>query len=72
MIIETADVLWAIEIKSNPLVKSGNLTGLRSFMDDHPTAKSLCVSTCDTPYLIGAVPVIPWKTLFRKDFLNLI
>ena len=72
MIIETADVLWAIEIKSSPVVKSGNLTGLRSFMDDHPNAKSLCVSTCDTPYLTGAVPVIPWKTLFGKDFLNLV
>ena len=72
IIIETADVLWAIEIKSNPIVKAGNLTGLRSFMDDHPNTKSLCVSTCDTPYLTGAVPVIPWKTLFGKDFLNLV
>ena len=70
MIIETADALWAIEIRSNPAVKAGNLTGLRSFMDDYPNAKSLCVSTCDIPYLTGAVPVIPWKTVFGKDFLN--
>jgi hypothetical protein len=64
--------LWAIEIKSNPTVKSGNLTGLKSFMEDHPKAKPLCVSTSDTPYMAGAFPAIPWKSFFGKDFLNIV
>ena len=71
LIIEAEDALWAVEIKSNPIVKSGNLTGLKSFMEDHPKAKPLCVSTCETPYMAGVIPVIPWKHFFRKDFLNI-
>ena len=72
MIIETADDLWAIEIKSNPIVKSSNLTGLMSFVADHPKANLMCVSTCDRPYLTGSIPVIPWNTLFGKDYLDLL
>jgi predicted AAA+ superfamily ATPase len=72
MIIETADTLWAIEIKSSPTVSSGNLTGLKSFMKDYSKAEPLCVSTCDKPYMAGAVPIIPWKYLFKKDFLDLV
>ena len=71
MIIETADTLWAVEIKSSANVRSGDLSGLKSFMKDYPMAKSLCVSTCDQPYAAGDVPVIPWKSLFRKDLLDI-
>ena len=72
MVVEASDGLWAIKIKSSQIVKSGVFKGLRSFMEDHPDAKSLCVSTCDTPYMAGDIPVIPWRTLFRKDYLNLV
>lgn len=72
MIVEASDGLWAIEIKSSQIVKSGVLKGLRSFMEDYPDAKPLCVSTCDTPYMAGDIPVIPWRTLFSKDYLNLV
>ena len=72
LIAETSDGLWAIEIKSSPIVKSGGLKGLRSFMEDHPKAKPLCVSTCDKPYMVGIFPVIPWRALFRKNYLNLV
>jgi predicted AAA+ superfamily ATPase len=72
LIIEAEDVLWAVEIKSYPNVKSGNLKGLKSFMEDYPKAKTLCVSTCETPYLAGTIPVIPWKHFFRKDFLDIL
>ncbi len=72
MIIETADTLWAIEIKSSATVGSGDLTGLKSFIKDYPRARPLCVSTCDQPYMAGTVSIIPWKFLFRKDFLDLI
>ena len=72
LIVEIADTVWAIEIKSSPIVKPGHLTGLKSFMEDHPRAKPLCVTTCDTSYMAGSVPVIPWKSLFEKEFLGLI
>ena len=72
LIIESADILWAIEIKSSPVVKSGNLKGLKSFLKDHSNARPVCVSGCDTPYFAGEIPVVPWKFLFNKDYLNLI
>lgn len=72
MVVEANDGLWAIEIKSSRIVKSGVLKGLRSFMEDHPDAEPLCVSICDTPYMAGDIPVIPWRTLFRKGYLNLV
>jgi predicted AAA+ superfamily ATPase len=72
LIIETADGLWAIEIKSSPAIRSGDLTGLKSFVKDYPNAKALCVSTCDQPYMAGHISVIPWKSLFRKNYLDLV
>jgi len=41
LIIEAEDTLWAVEIKSYSTVKSSNLKGLKSFMEDHPNAKPL-------------------------------
>jgi predicted AAA+ superfamily ATPase len=72
VVIETADALWAIEIKSSPTVRPGDLTGLRSFTKDYSNARPLCVSTCDQPYMAGNIAVIPWKLLFRKDYLDLV
>lgn len=72
LVVESADNLWAIEIKSSPLVKSGNLKGLKSFLKDHSNARPLCVSNCDRPYSAGEIPVIPWKLLFDEEYLNLI
>jgi hypothetical protein len=63
---------FQVEIKSFPTVKSGKLTDLQSFMKDHPKAKPLCVSTCETPYMAGTIPVIPWKHFLRKDFSNIL
>jgi predicted AAA+ superfamily ATPase len=54
------------------LLSSGDLTGLKLFMKDYSKAKPLCVSTCDEPYMAGTVSIIPWKYLFRKDFLDLV
>ena len=59
-------------IKSSPTVKPGALRGLKSFMEDHPGAKPVCVSTCDTPYMTGGIQVIPWNTLFSNDYLDLL
>ena len=71
LVIESADSLWAIEIKSSPVIKPGNLKGLKSFVEEHPDARPVCVSTCDTPYMAGGIQVIPWNYLFSYDYLNL-
>lgn len=72
LVVEAVDDLWAIEIKSSPRVKLADLRGLKSFMVDHPNAKPICVSTCNIPYMAGEIPVIPWRTLFGKDYLDLV
>lgn len=72
LLVETVDSLWAIEIKSSPTVRSGDLSGLKSFMGDYKNSKPLCVSTADKPYIAAEIPVIPWKYLFGKEFLDLL
>jgi len=72
LIVESADNLWAIEIKSSPLVKSGNLKGLKSFLKEHSNARPVCVSSCDRPYSAGEIPIIPWRLLFDEEYLNLL
>jgi predicted AAA+ superfamily ATPase len=72
LVVEAADSLWAIEIKSSPVVKPGKLTGLKSFMSDYSHARCICVSICDSPYMAGKIPVIPWRKLFGKNYLNIL
>ena len=72
LIVETADQLWAVEIKSSPVVKSGSLRGLKSFVKDYPNSIPVCVSICDRPYLAGQFEVIPWPSLFQHDYLGLV
>ena len=72
LVLESGDSLWAIEIKSSPIVKQGALKGLKSFTEDHPRAKPVCVSTCDNPYMAGDIQVVPWNNLFSNDYLDLL
>lgn len=72
LIIESDGLLWAVEIKSSKVVQSKDLIGLKSFMEDYPHAKPICVSICDRPYMAGEIPVIPWESLFHQKFLNLL
>lgn len=72
LVVESADRLWAIEIKSSPVVKPGSLKGLKSFTVDYSGTTPLCVSTCDAPYMSGELPVIPWKMAFDKERLDLV
>jgi len=71
LILEKEGITWAMEIKSNPLVRAGDLRGLRSFHKDYPDARLLCVSTADRPYMAGDLPIIPWMDLFGSDWLDL-
>lgn len=72
LIVETPDNLWAIEVKSSRTISSSDLRGLKSFTEDYPHARPVCVSTCDMPYMAGAVPVLPWRALFGSEYLDLV
>jgi len=70
LVVEKDSELWAIEIKSNPVVHSRDLRGLQSFAADYPSARALCVTTAEQPYLAGNIEVIPWQMLFESDWLG--
>lgn len=72
LVLEKENRLFAIEIRSTPIVHPGDLKGLRSFMADYPTATAFCISTADRPYMAGDVPVIPWQMAFEADYLNIL
>jgi predicted AAA+ superfamily ATPase len=70
LVLEIGNDFWAIEIKSSPIIKPVNLGGLKSFLNDYPSAKPLCVSLVDQPYKLGDIPVIPWQHLFGSEWLG--
>jgi predicted AAA+ superfamily ATPase len=70
LVLEIGNDLWAIEIKSSSVVKSMNLKGLKSFLQDYPKAKPICVSKADQPYRLGNVTVLPWPDLFSHEWLG--
>lgn len=71
LIVEKEDALLAIEIKPVPLVRTGDLRGLKSFVEDYPDTRPVCISTADRPYMAGDLPVIPWQMLFGPEWLDL-
>lgn len=71
LVLEDGEVLWAIEIKSTETVSSKDLRGLGCFMEDHPQARPICVSTTPRPFMAGNIPVIPWEELFSAEYLSL-
>jgi predicted AAA+ superfamily ATPase len=70
LILKTSEALWAIEIKSARSVKSKHLKGLKSFIQDYPDARPVCVCTSDTPYMAGNIKVLPWKQFFSETIIN--
>lgn len=71
LVVEKENVLFAIEIKSTPIVRAGDLKGLRSFIGDYPDARPVCITNADRPYMAGDLPVIPWPMVFTSDWLDL-
>lgn len=59
-------VVAGCEIKSSPVIVGANLTGLRSFGEDHPDAETVVVSTADNGYKVGKTLVLPWAEFFEK------
>jgi len=71
LIVEKEDAVWAVEIKSVPLVRTGDLRGLKSFVEDYEGARPICISTADRPYMAGVLPVVPWQMAFGPEWLDL-
>lgn len=71
LIVEKEDALLAIEIKSVPRVRTGDLRGLKSFIEDYPDSRPVCISTADRPYMAGDLPIIPWQMVFGPEWLDL-
>ena len=71
LVVEKENVLFAIEIKSTPIVRAGDLKGLRSFIGDYTDARPVCITNADRPYMAGDLPVIPWPMVFTSEWLDL-
>ena len=71
LVLEKENALFAIEIKSGPMVRAADLRGLQSFVEDYAQARPICISNADRPYMAGDIPVIPWQMSFKKEYLGL-
>lgn len=71
LIIENSQGLWAVEIKSGVQIEPGQLQGLRSFQEDYPKAKLICVSNTARTYRSGPFEIVRWQDFFGPDYLNL-
>lgn len=66
IVLETDGGVWAIEIKSGATIRPTDLSGLRSFREDHPAARLVCVASIDRPFNVGDVECLPWRTFFEE------
>lgn len=51
----------AIEIKYSENISSSHLSGLRSFLEDHPDVPCYLVSRVSHPWSAGPVTILPWQ-----------
>lgn len=66
LLIERAGkILAACEIKASRHISGADLTGLRSFHQDHPETPRYVVGAVDQPYRLDGVEVLPWRHYFE-------
>lgn len=66
VVLETDGGVWAIEIKSGATIRPTELSGLRSFRDDHPDARLVCVADIERPFNVGDIECLPWRSFFNQ------
>jgi predicted AAA+ superfamily ATPase len=59
-------LLGAFEIKGSKRIAGANLSGLRSFHDDHPQVPLAIICDAAEPYVLDGVRVLPWKDFFEE------
>ena len=58
--------LVAIEVKSSPRVRSEDLDGLRTFLDDYPAARAIVVYAGTRLFREGGIDFVPVATFLRE------
>jgi predicted AAA+ superfamily ATPase len=66
VVLETDGGVWAIEIKNGATIRPTELSGLRSFREDHPDARLVCVADIDRPFNVGDIECLPWRSFFDQ------
>lgn len=66
VVLEKDGGVWAIEIKSGATIRPTELSGLRSFREDHPDARLVCVADIDRPFNVGDIECLPWRSFFDQ------
>lgn len=66
VVLETDGGVWAIEIKSGATIRPTELSGLRSFREDHPDARLVCVADIERPFNVGDIECLPWRRFFDE------
>lgn len=65
LILEQAEDIWAVEIKSSTSPRASDVRGLKSFMSDHRCKRTICACRTPRPYTSDEIEFLPWK-----DFLS--
>jgi len=61
IILEISNEIWALEIKSSADPPPSELRGLRSFMEDHPYNRAICICQADRKYIRNTIEFYPWQ-----------
>lgn len=59
-------LIGAFEIKSGSEISGADLSGIRSFQEDHPETPCFVIANIDEPYKLGSVMLLPWRTYLAR------
>ena len=68
LLVKGDKILAACEIKSTQGVGRADLSGLKSFGEEHPKVPLFVISTATNPYTMDGVDILPWKIYLEKLF----
>ncbi len=54
-------LIAAFEIKYSENISGTHLSGLRSFLTDHPEVPCYLISRVNSPYSLGQISILPWQ-----------
>lgn len=59
-------IIGAFEIKSGKNISKTELSGLRSFLEDHPDVPGYIIADVKESYRLDSIQVLPWKEYLEK------
>lgn len=68
-------VIVAVEIKATQTIRSANLTGLKSFLKEHPHTRALVISEVHQPYFLNAertIEILPWQRFLEQTIFEIL